>query len=290
MSIRKFALVILDDFDNELNRYALDYADTPTNLGFELEFTTLESRLTTYFTSARERKLPTTLNINFLPPNAYQKANLFKQFVQKYVNNKMLFEYNDTFQTKYWEGKLQKFGQEELTDWGGLVCPIVFMPGTPKFLRQQNTIIIQPSETGKSYPYSYPYSYGKGFIQQNTIDNTYFDELPLRMTIYGPTTNPQITLTEVITTGSGEDLHDYSTVRFSGLSLAEGEHLIVDSINSKVLLYRNGSYTSAYDYVDKASNLDTFLYVKGGATSKVIASFTSGGSGSLVASYRQYLL
>ena len=54
-NVRKFALVIVDDFDKEIDRFNLDYADTPRNLGFELEFTTLESRLTTYFTSAREK-------------------------------------------------------------------------------------------------------------------------------------------------------------------------------------------------------------------------------------------
>ena len=40
--IRKFALVIVDDFDREIDRFNLDYADTPKNLGFELEFTTLD--------------------------------------------------------------------------------------------------------------------------------------------------------------------------------------------------------------------------------------------------------
>lgn len=94
-NIRSFAIVIVDDFDQEIDRFNLDYADTPKNLGFELEFTTLESRLTTYFTSAREKKLPTTLNLNFLPPNAYQKVNNFRKFVQKYTTSRMVFEYNE---------------------------------------------------------------------------------------------------------------------------------------------------------------------------------------------------
>lgn len=289
-NIRKFALVILDDFDNEIDRYSIDYADTPKNLGFELEFTTLESRLTTYFTSAREKKLPTQLNINFLPPNAYLKANMFKRFVQKYLNQRMIFEYNDTTQVKNWEGKIQKFGQEELLDWGGLSCPITFLPGTPKFLRRTNTIIIQQSSEGKSYPYKYPYSYGRGFIQQNIINNDYFDELPLRVMIYGSTTDPQITLAEVKDSGTSESLSAYSTVRFTGLSIGADEHLIIDAINSKVLLYRGGKYVSAYDYVNKQSNLDTFLYVKGNAKSKLLIAFSSGSPGKLVASYRQYIL
>ena len=168
-NIRSFAIVIVDDFDQEIDRFNLDYADTPKNLGFELEFTTLESRLTTYFTSAREKKLPTTLNLNFLPPNAYQKVNNFRKFVQKYTMSRMVFEYNDTTtEIKNWEGKVQKLVQEELTDWGGLVCPISFVPGTPKYEKKDNTIIVLQSSIGKSYPFRYPYSYGRSLMENNS--------------------------------------------------------------------------------------------------------------------------
>ena len=282
--IRKFALVVVDDFDNEIDRFNLDYADTPRNLGFEIEFTTLESRLTTYFTSAREKKLATTLNLNFLAPNAYAKANAFKRFVQKYTNKRMIFEYDDTNQIKNWEGKVQKFGQEELTEWGGLVCPISFIPGTPKYIRKDNTISIYYSEIGKSYPLKYPYTYGYGIFENNIIDNEYFDEIPLRVTLYGYMTNPQISLVDEATN------EVYSIVRFENLAIEEGEHLIVDAIQSKVLLFRNGEYVSAYDYISKQSNLDSFLHAKGNAVSKLLISLSPLESGYLRASYRQYTL
>jgi hypothetical protein len=99
--IRKFAFLIVDDFDRELVRLPLDYVDTPRGLGFELEFTTLESRLTTYFTSAREKKVPKTLNLYFLNPDAYAKANTFKRIVQANMNKKMVLEYNDTDEIIY---------------------------------------------------------------------------------------------------------------------------------------------------------------------------------------------
>ena len=282
--VRKFALVIVDEFDNEIDRFSLEYADTPKNLGFEIEFTTLESRLTTYFTSAREKKLPTTLNLNFLPPNAYAKANSFKRFVQKYINQRMIFEYYDTTEVKNWEGKVNKLGQEELQDWGGLVCPISFTPGTPKYIKKDNTIYIIPSAVGKSYPFRYPYSYGMSVSENNTIDNEYFDDIPLRVTLYGKMTNPQLTLQDVDT---GEA---YSTVRFENIVIEENEKLIVDAIQAKVLLYRNNRYYSAYDYVSKQSNLDSFMYAKGSTKSKLLISMNAGESGYLRASYRQYTL
>lgn len=284
---RTFALVVIDDFDNEIDRFNLDYVEAPKNLGFELQFTTLESRLTTIFTSVREKKIATTLNINFVPPNAYAKANLFKQFVQRYMNSRMILEYNDTTEIKNWEGKVQKFSQEELQDWGGLVCPISFLPATPKYLKKNNTIVIRYSPTGKSYPITYPYCYGKTLIQNNEINNSYFDEVPLRVTIYGKMISPQIGLVEV---GADGAEHQYTSIRFDNLTIEEGEHLIVDAIRSKILLWRDGRYVSAYDYLSKQDDLDAFLYAKGGTISKVSVNLTPEESGYLVASYRQYLL
>lgn len=282
--IRRFALVIVDDMDNEVNRFNLDYADNPKNLGFELEFTTLESNLTTYFTRSYEKRLPTTLNLNFIPPNAYEKANAFKRFVQKYLNKRMVFEYYDTEEVKHWEGKIQKFGQEERLDWGGLVCPISFLPGTPKYIRKDNAIFIQSASTGKNYSYKYPYSYGKLSIQNNTINNTYFDEIPLRITLYGKMSNPQVSLQDSAT---GEV---YSSVRFEGIQLLEDEYLVLDAIRSKVQLYKGGSLVPAYDYISKKSSLDSFLYARGDTVSKVLINLDPEENGYLRASYRQYTL
>ena len=283
-AVRTFALVIVDDFDKEIDRYNLDYAEIPKNLGFELEFTTLESRLTTYFTSAREKKTPITLNLNFLPPGAYSKVNAVRQFVQQHINHRIVFEYNDTVMTKNWEGKIQKLSQEELADWGGLVCPISFLPGTPKYVRKDNVITIQRTATGKNYPFKYPYSYGVNRIENNIINNTYFDEIPLRIILYGVMNDPQVSLQDAAT---GEV---YSSVRFNNLHIAENEHLVIDAIQSKVLLYRGGKYISAYDFIDKGSSLDSFLFAKEGTVSKVVIALNLDESGYLKASYRQYTL
>lgn len=283
-NIRKFALVIVDDFDKEIDRFNLDSADTPKNLGFELEFTTLESRLTTYFTSAREKKLATTLNLNFIRPNAYEKANAFKRFVQKYTNQRMIFEYNDTTsEIKNWEGKVQKFGQDELNEYKTLVCPISFLPATPKYIRKDNVIIIRSSSTGKSYPFKYPYSYGKSTVENNIINNNYFDEIPLRVTVFGKMTNPQISLQDEET---GEV---YSSVRINRF-IEEGEELVIDAINSKILLKQGNEYISVYGDVDKSENLDSFLYAKANVTSKVVIGLNPLENGYLKASYRQYTL
>lgn len=283
-NIRKFALVIVDDFDIEIDRFNLDLITTPKNLGFELEFTTLETRLTTYFTSAREKKLATTLNILFLPPNAYAKLRAFKNFVQANINKRMLIEYDDTNEVKYWEGKVQKVGVEELDEYKTLTCPLSFIPATPKYIRKDNVITIKPATIGKAYPYKYPYSYGRNIIENNIFTNEYFDDIPLRVTLYGKMSNPQIALQDV---NNGEV---YSTVRLQNLFIAENEELIIDAIQSKVLIKRNGVYISAYDYLAKDAGVDSFLYARANTTSKVVISLNASEDGYLKASYRQYTL
>ena len=195
-----------------------------------------------------------------------------------------VFEYDDTTEIKYWEGKIQKLGQEELTEWGGLVCPISFLPGTPKYIKKDSILGVQTSQSGKSYPFNYPYTYSQTVIQNNIIDNTYFDEIPLRIIVYGKMTNPQISLVE-------NDTNEvYSIVRFENLGIEEGEHIVIDAIQSKILLYRDGRYISAYDYVSKQSNLDSFLYAKGETKSRIVISLNPLENGYLRASYRQYTL
>ena len=283
-SIRKFAFVAIDDFENELSRYDLDYAEVPKNLGFEMEFTTVESRLTSIFTSAKEKRIPTTLTLNFLPPDAYSKVNEFRLWVQQNMNSTTVFEYNDTTRVLQWEGKIQKLGQEELAEWGGLSCPVSFVPFTPKFLKSVNTISVNLSSVeGKSFPLTYPYSYARTLIQNNELNNTYFDEVPLRVIVYGRMQDPCVAL------GDAEG-NIYSRVQIGGLTIEEGEHLVIDAIRSKILLWRNGKYSSAYDYLEKASTHDSFLFAKGNSISKVFMQLQAEDTGYLVAYYRHYVL
>lgn len=285
-AIRKFALIAIDDYGNEVDRYPLDYVESPRNLGFELEFKTLNTQLTTQFTDIKEKKLSTNFNINFLPPNAYAKAVGFRNFVQKYLMTRTLIEYNNTEMTQYWEGKVQKFGQEELQDWGGLTCPVVFMPSTPKFINKEDSLAIH-LDSSKIYSYSYPYTYGRTEINNTLIDNTYMGDIPLKITIYGRVRNPAIGLTTL--DENGEQVV-YARLSFTGLLIEEGEHLIIDSTTSKISLWRGGKYVSAYDYIYRGESNSTFLYAKGNTQSHIVAQMSPDDTGSIIAGYRQYIL
>lgn len=284
MEIRKFALVVIDDFENEVERFMLDYVESPKNLGFEMEFTTIETQLTTYFTRAVEKKLSTELTLNFLRPNAYEKANAFRYFVQKNMNNRVVLEYDDTTgQVKNWEGKVQKFTVTEKDRFGGLSGTMQFLPATPKYQKIDNTIKIKYSNIGKCYPFKYPYAYGRTIIENNAIPNDYFTEIPLRVFIYGTCLNIYLAL-------SDENGNVYSKFEMQGLSLVEGEHIVVDAVSTKVRLYRDGAYIDAYDFVNKSSDFDSFLFAKQNTVSKLNTGLTAIDSGEVRANYRQYVL
>lgn len=283
-NIRKFSLIITDDLDNEVERKDLQYVESPSNLGFDLQLEVLGAG---QFGNVESKNTPVQVTVVFLPPNAYAEANQFKNFIQRTFNSRLVLEYDDTTGTpKRWEGKVQKFGQTELEDWGGLLCPISFLPSTQKYINKTQVVDLGYASTGKSYPTLYPYFYSQqSAFSSETIANDYFEEAPLRVALYGELKNPQISLQDVST---GEI---YTTVRFINLTLSEGQHIIVDSIRSKILLYINGEYTSIYDMVSKQSRFDSFLYVRPFTTTRFIVSSESITNNALLyVTCRQYAL
>ena len=283
--VRKFAIIVLDDLYHEIDRMDLSYVESPKNLGSSLQFTTLESRLTTHITSIKEVKQSVSFNINFIPPNAYQKLKAFRLFVQKYLNHTTALEYSDTDEVYLWEGKVQKIGYEELSDWGGLVCSVSFMPTSPKCVSKVNEVHIYSSQSAKVYPYGYPYQYTKPVgTTAWEIDNRYFEDIPLKILIYGRISQPSVIL-------YSEEGPVYSLIQFTDLTIPEGGHVLVDSVQSKIMLWDGSEYRSAYDYVDKSPRFDTFLFARASQKSRVLLSSPNPDyTGYMIALYRQYTL
>ncbi len=283
-NIRKFALVIVDDLDVEIDRFNFEYVENPKNLGFELEFTQIELDFSSRVTSTNEKRQAVSFTIDFIPPNAYAKAKQFREFVLKHINDHTLLEYDDTVDVKYWEGKVQKFNQEELLDWGGLACSVSFLPTTPRFLRRNDTINVYRSDEGKSYTLAYSYDYGTTISENNSVVNKYFRDIPIRVYIYGKISNPRIGLVNFL------ESIPYTEVQFNNLNVAEGEHILIDALNSKILLWKRDRYISVYDYVDKSPELNTFLYASALTESSVVLNLTPQDTGYVRVSYRQYII
>ena len=156
-----------------------------------------------------------------------KKSETIRRFIEQYTNsNKMALEYDNGVLLKYIDCLVQDFDLSEKDEFQSLTIPITIKPLSPFYRIVSNEITIKPAESGKAYPHGYPYGYGSGTIENNEIKNTYIKEIPLVITIYGEMSNPLIVLKD-------EDDEIYDTLEFEALTLAEGEHIIIDSINRK---------------------------------------------------------
>ena len=184
--MRKFALVILDLEDKVTDRYNLDIVTQPTGLGFKLNMSTLSGDIEDVITKVSQAKNVIKFTVNQYQ-NSYSKANSLALWVQKYSKPEytMALEYDDGNMVRYCEGRVTSLGKTELDMTKVLPQEFEFTQTTPFFIKRENTITIQVSSIGKSYPHTYPYSYGRNEIQNNEINNEYIFDIPLIIRIDG---------------------------------------------------------------------------------------------------------
>lgn len=97
------------------------------------------------------------------------------------------------------------------------------------------------SETYPNYPYTYPYDYaGSGASATWYIDH--YAPSEFEMVIYGPCTDPRITI-------AGQSRQVFDT-------LERGEYIVVNSRNCKITKYRtNGTTADLFDYRSKETSI-----------------------------------
>lgn len=282
MSIRKYALVILDKQDKIIDRYNLDLVTDPTDNGFTLNLSTISSDIEDIITKVVQKKQVITMNvIQYL--NAYNKTNVLANWIQKYstAQYRMCLEYNDTTQLRYCEGKVTGLTKGEKDEFGEIVQKLSFTMSTPFFTKQEQTINIRVSSVGKKYPFKYPYSYGSSKVENNEINNVYILDIPLIITINGAISNPTVSLID-------ENNEIYNTVKFSNFVLLKGEQLVINSAQRKIYKIVNGIETDMSAETDPS--YDTFLRAKNGL-SKIVVNTADASSGfSLTGGWRQYTL
>lgn len=281
--MRSYALVVLDKYDKIIDRYNLDVVTNPTGNGFKLNLSTISTDIEDIITKVVQAKnvIQFTINQN---KNSYNKSNILAQWIQKYstAQYRMALEYNDTKVTKYCEGRVVSLTKDELDEYRNLSQILQFQQTTPYFVKQENTITIQVSSVGKSYPYSYPYSYGANIVENNEINNPYILDIPLIMTIDGAIDNPTISLLD-------ENREMYSRVAFTGVTIAKGESLVINSAQRKI--YKIFADGREEDYVPMVSPMhDTYLRAKFGKTTIAINTSDSAEGFKMTGGWRQYTL
>lgn len=281
--MRSYALVVLDKEDRIIDRYNLDIVTNPTENGFKLNLSLISTDIEDIITKVTQQKNIIKFTV-YHHNNSYVKSNILAAWIQKYsaANYRMALEYNDTKIIRYCEGKVVSLSKTELDEYKNLAQDLQFQQTTPYFIKQENTITIQVSSVGKSYPFRYPYSYGANIVENNEINNPYILDIPLIITINGAITNPTIDLLD-------ERGNRYSRVKFDGVTITQGETLVINSAQRKILkILEDGTEE---DYVPEVSpDEDTFLRAKSGI-SKISVNTNDCAEGfKLTGGWRQYTL
>lgn len=281
--IRSYALVIMDKQDKIIDRFNLDLVTNPTGNGFELELSTISTDIEDIITKVTQKKPTINFTISQVK-NSYLQANILANWIQKYstTDSQMFLEYNDTKITKYCCGKVTKLTKTEKNEYRELAQDLTFTMTTPFFEKRENTITIEVSATGKRYPFKYPYNYGKNIVENNEIDNPYILDVPVIITIDGAIDNPTIDLFD-------ENGERYSRVQFDGITISEGEQLVINSAQKKIFkINADGSET---DFRPEVSpEFDTYLLAQKGTSTIVVNTNDSGTGFKLTGSWRQYTL
>lgn len=298
--MRKYALVVLDNTDTIIDRYALEIVTDPQGNGFELELSAITGDLEDIITKVRQKKKIVSFVVQQID-NSYQKANTLANWIQKYSTEEytMCLEYDDGVSEKrYCEGRVTKLEKNEKTYPNVLQQRLEFTQTTPYFFKKENVLLLQTLNVGKTYPYVYPYVYQSTTISNNNILNPYFLGIPLIIILDGKASNPSISLYNYTYNEDGNEVIDavsYSTFSFlDNVEIAENEQLVINSAQKKIfkITYTDENKTKIIKTEDFANKVnpeyDSFLIAEKG-NSKLFVS--GGGDGfKLVGNWRQYTL
>jgi hypothetical protein len=277
--MRKMAFVAFDIDNSIYDRYDLDVVTDLSGVGYKLKLSTVDGDIESIVTKVVQDKQDIKFKIHFIN-RAYEKSAVLEQWIEKYstADKRLALEYNDGMIRRYTEGKLINLSKGEKDEYNQLVREATFKPLTPFFSSIENVIKIKVAAVGKLYPYKYPYCYGQNIVENNEIDNPYILDIPVTVKITGSIYEPTVLLLD-------EDGEEYSRVQFTGLTLADGEYIIINSADRKIWHF-NGSTHNDFSAMTDPS-YDTFLRAKSGR-STISINFAPTDTGELTGSWRQY--
>lgn len=283
--MRKFELCILDSSMHVADRYPLDEVSSPSGLGFSQKVTVVETKTVDYIVEQSVRKKNIKITVSFREPQAYLKTKLFRDWYCKYVKSRVTLKYTDDSMDRYMDVIITDFDVSEI-DTGSNSVPMELQPLTPFYVLKQQQVIATITANGKEYTYGYPYSYGGGHLDNNTIENTFFEPAPLRVRLItgAELADPKITLSDA-------DDVVYCEVEFLDLTLAAGDILVVDAINHSIRHYVGSADTvgtDVYNKLNKAKN--SFLYAAPGQSTISATMSNIDTTGSVAVTYVQYVL
>lgn len=283
--VRTFKLIAYDkDTNAALDEILLPNVTSPSGIGFKQKVTVQETDTIDYVVRQVVQKKDIKLTVNFIPPDGYEKAESFQNWLGNYLSldiYKLVLEYSNGMNNRLVDIYISDY--ELIAQAAGVVgVNLTIKPLSPNYITGRTIINIHASQYNKTYPYSYPYRYGGGALSGNSINNRFIAAIPLCVTLRGRIVNPEVSL---ISNGSV-----YAKIKFSGLTLAAGATLVIDGINQRIIHTTAGGVSTDYfNEIDKDN--DTFLMAKPGeSTISANLDSTEESNPNVEISYVQYVV
>lgn len=280
--MRKFKLLAYNDDRVLLAEYLFPETTNPSGLGFKQKIETIQTSTVDYVALQQIEKSDIKLSLNFVDPGATQNMNIFRAWLGRYIKRKNVLYYDDGNVERWIDVGVREFDISE-KEAGVHPVNLTLKTLSPWYQMKSKMFIVTVGTASKTYPYAYPYAYGGGILNDAAFENSFFENIPLKVRIYGPVVDPFVSLRFNGTI--------YNTVSFNGKTLAEGEILEIDALSSRILFYTSEDDDAPEDYYNELDKThDTFLYAVPGENEVVANLDQNEPDAKIVISYVQYLV
>ena len=243
-------LWLINDFGEE---YRFDYSSMTlissiTGLGFQ--------KTNTYFDFDNiYRKIDETIptqdivfNLAFL-----RKYHGFKRFLSFLETSHELKLYYTSDDTKYSYVEVESLSKTEIS--GGTLTSELKLKRLSYWYKDViSEVVINVAKSGKIYPFKYPYTYSKSSKGKMELTNNGYAKAPLKITIEGNVSNPEIIVTK------GEEEVSKLKIYYESTDCK----IVVDAFPTRqsITIEEKGSVMDAYEYQDFSK--DNFIFLEHG--------------------------
>lgn len=265
-------------------------------LGFKFDLNLEQGANSRYLSDLQPNFDPIQIGMIFgINTNAYTEFRSFASFVATNGKNKFIFEYNagNGDVSRYCDVYVKEAKKGERSRFRVLQSPIVL----ERLSYWYESVVIQSEINNNPSEYDFPLEIPIAFegehvtLDEITIQNTFFDELPINLTINGDW-NHQLFISVTDADGDSASI-TIPVINFpSVLGRIPVSQFVIDSLNKKVYVtFDSDVYTeqyNGYQYIDKDGG-DVFLIVKTGEYAMTI-NYATGDTFEFIAAYNKVVL
>lgn len=216
--------------------------------------------------------------------NGYRNYKYLMNFLTQNGENAFALEYNDGVTTKFCDVILKSAPKSEIDEYGVFSENFVFERQYYWYEEKEENFSLKSTDATKvSFPLPFPFGFiGQSFINSYTINNNFFEEAPIKITIIGPVVKNPI----VIQIKDEVQSKTISEISLKS-SVSQNEILTIDASSKKIIFNKNGIESNAYDLTDKMKQ--SFLYLPLG-TYTITTNLDLADAGTIEITIKRYLL